>query len=75
MDRIIMDTRLEVRNKVTWEQCIARLLIHRPAGDYGLVHALIMIDTEFGTVYEAYKPTQSEALNRIREQMTDWERV
>lgn len=75
MDEIIVDVKFEVRNKRTGEPYEAHMVVEHPAGHYGMIWAWIMIDTEFGVFYDAYKPTQLEAMNRLREQMTDWEKV
>ena len=75
MDDIITNVSIKVRSKTTGKVYSAQYVVERPAGEYGMVWALIRIDTKFGIFLEAYRPTVSDAIGDLRAKMANWERA
>lgn len=76
MDNVITNTHIKVRSIKTGRVYDAHYVVERPAGSYGMVWAWVLIQTEHGAFVEAYKPTVTEATDRLRVLLAGtWERA
>jgi len=76
MNDVITNTRIKVRSVETGRVYDAQYVVERPLGQFGMVSAWMLIMTEHGVFLEAYKPTVTEAIGRLRERLAGkWERA
>ena len=76
MENVLTNTCIEVKSRKTGKVYKAQYVVERPAGQYGMVWAWVLIATEFGTFVEAYKPTATEAIDCLRQKLAKhWERA
>ena len=76
MSDIITNTMITVRSIKTGATYEAQYTVERPAGEFGMVRASLLIFNEFGTFLDSYKPTVLEAIDGLREQIAGhWKRA